>query len=300
MSSSTNNNQHGLPRHIPNDIALEVRQRSKFGCVICRNAIYQYEHINPEFKYAKKHKVNNICLLCGGCHDKVTRGRISKETVREKYNEVQNNDSIKRPFESLDLTSNNLKINIGSNLFEHTPCLFEIDGERLLTITPNENGTGFPLINGKFYDNNGNEIFKIKDNVWEGPLSLWDIEIQGTRTSIRSVPKKIALEFIINPPNQIHITKIDMIKNNCHIICEGDQIFIGQISSSNNVYIGLKGFQCKGAAAGLSVDSRELSNIRPSGLRMTGGEGIILEGTGIRIGRNAGRMIIGELQLLRN
>jgi magnesium chelatase family protein len=47
-------NKHGLSRTIPAEIRREIRQRSKFGCVICRNAIYTYEHIDPTFVNAKE------------------------------------------------------------------------------------------------------------------------------------------------------------------------------------------------------------------------------------------------------
>lgn len=299
MSSSTNYNDHGLSRYIPTDVSREIRQKSKFGCVICRNAIYQYEHIDPEFKDAHKHDPDKICLLCGGCHDKVSRGRISKETVLNKYKEIQNNNSIQKPFESLDLRSRQLKVSIGSNVFEYTPCIFEIDGRKILSISPGEDQTGFPLIDGIFFDENGKEIFRISNNIWEGPLDLWDIEIQGKTTTIKSVPKKVALEFEIDPPDHISITKIDMIKDNCHIVCKDDQILIGQLSKKSNVYIGLNGFQCNGADIGIQVDSRKLIKPKPTGLKMVGGKGIVLEGTGIQIGKNSGQMIIGGLQLYK-
>jgi hypothetical protein len=97
----------GLSRAIPPEVARKVRRRSKFGCVICRGAIYQYEHIDPEFKDATAHDPSHICLLCGGRHDRVTRGRISKATVSAKYAQVQASDQIRRPFEELDLSGLN-------------------------------------------------------------------------------------------------------------------------------------------------------------------------------------------------
>jgi hypothetical protein len=143
-------NRHGLSRYIPADIALDVRRRSKFGCVICRCAIYQYEHIEPEFADARQHRAENICLLCGGCHDRVTRGRLSKETVRGKYEEVQRSDAIRRPFENLDLSTNSPSVVIGSATFEPSKCLFRINGENILAITPPQDGAGFPTLNGVF------------------------------------------------------------------------------------------------------------------------------------------------------
>lgn len=41
-------NQHGLQRGIPDPIKREIRQRSKFDCVVCRSGLFNYEHIEPE------------------------------------------------------------------------------------------------------------------------------------------------------------------------------------------------------------------------------------------------------------
>lgn len=69
-------NKHGFSRYIPQETKLEIRRRSKFGCVVCRCAFYQYEHIIPEYHDADEHNPDNMCLLCGHCHDKVTRGIV--------------------------------------------------------------------------------------------------------------------------------------------------------------------------------------------------------------------------------
>src|SRR5574337_274292 len=79
-------NKFGLSRDIPDLIKREVRQKCGFGCVVCGSAVYQYEHLEPLFPDAKNHDPNGIVLLCGGCHDRVTRGMLSKETIKLKAN----------------------------------------------------------------------------------------------------------------------------------------------------------------------------------------------------------------------
>jgi hypothetical protein len=54
-------NRFGLGRHIPQEAKAEIRRRSKFGCIKCRNAIYTYEHIDPLFVDAKAHDPNAMC-----------------------------------------------------------------------------------------------------------------------------------------------------------------------------------------------------------------------------------------------
>lgn len=291
-----NKNRHGLSRHIPAEIALEIRRNSKFGCVNCRCAIYQYEHIDPEFANAHLHQAENICLLCGACHDQVNRGRLSKETVRRKYEEVQRSDNILRPFEELDLSTTSLSIAIGSATFEHTRCLIRINGESILAITPPLDGAAFPTLNGVFYDRSGRESFRIVENVWSGPLDCWDIEIVGTSVTVRSEERRVALCLVIDPPNRIRITNLDMYKDNCHLVCDENQILIGQVNELNGAYIGLSNFRCLGADVGISVDSRVTAKPLLKGIRVAGGDGIFLDGTGIQVGVGSAQMYITGLR----
>jgi hypothetical protein len=61
---SQDRNRFGLSRHISHEVKAEIRRRSKFGCVRCRNAIYTYEHIDPPFSDAKAHDPGAIPPLC--------------------------------------------------------------------------------------------------------------------------------------------------------------------------------------------------------------------------------------------
>lgn len=290
-------NRYGLARHIPADIAQEVRRRSKFGCVICRCGIYQYEHIDPEFADATQHAPDHICLLCGGCHDRVTRGRLSKETVRAKYEEIQRTDRVRRPFENLDLASANIRVQLGTASFEFSKTLIRVNGEDLLAIRPPKDGAAFPTIDGVFYDRKGRESFRITDNVWEGPLDAWDIEVVGTSVTIRTEERRVALSFDVVPPGEIRITRLDMYKDNCHIICDREQILIGQTHNAGSVYFGLGNFSCKGASAGIAVASHVDHPPVFRGIQMSEGEGILLDGTGIRIAAGAAQMHVMELRV---
>ncbi|MGG6262463.1 HNH endonuclease [Stutzerimonas stutzeri] len=290
-------NSFGLSRYIPAHIALEVRQRSKFGCVHCRCAISQYEHIDPLFAEAKEHDPDNICLLCGSCHDAVTRGRLSKARIKTDYLQVQKSESTKPPSEAFDLSSASFSVSIGSSSFRHSKELIQINGENILSITEPIAGAAFPTLNGRFYDRLGRESFRIEDNIWYGHADSWDIEIKGKRTIIKMEEGRTALEIEINPPDEIKINKLDMYKDTCHLVVSGDQLEIGQFHGGKKTYIGLANFHCVGANMAIAVDSRNDQPPYPTGLRMAGGEGIVLEGTGIRVGVGAGQMRIGYLSL---
>lgn len=295
IMSSTNS--HGLSRHIPADVALEIRRRSKFGCVHCRSAIYQYEHIEPEFAYAISHDPANICLLCGACHDRVTRGRLSKATILTDYERVQQSGGIQRPFEEFDLSSQNLEVSFGSCIFRHSQSLISVNGESILSILPPQDGDSSPSISGVFYDSGGVECCRIDHNVWEGPLDCWDITVIGSRLTIKTKQSEVALELEISPPNGVRVIQLNMYKDNCHLATRGDELLIGQMHDLGSVYVGLSAFQCAGATEAISVDSRAAPSPRLLGLQMTGGGGIILNGTGIVVGKRAAQMLIGRIRL---
>ena len=127
-------NQFNLSRYIPQEVKRQIRVQSKFGCVICRNAICHYEHIEPEFHEAREHNPDKMCLLCGGCHDKVTRGRTSKDTVKRKYEEIQNDSNIKAPCDEFDFASQNPVIELGAGTFEYCDNIIQFGNDTLLKI----------------------------------------------------------------------------------------------------------------------------------------------------------------------
>jgi hypothetical protein len=88
-----------------------------------------------------------------------------------------------------------------------------------------------------------------------------------------------------------------MYKDNCHLLCDEKQILIGQLHNSGSTYFGLGNFVCRGADTGISVDSRATAAPRMNGLRIVGGEGILLDGTGIQVGLGAGQMLIRDIRV---
>jgi len=81
-----NANRFGLARNINAATKRAVRQACGFGCVICGNPFIQYHHAGVAFSDAREHDPKKITLLCGGCHDRVSRGTLSDEAVMEGMN----------------------------------------------------------------------------------------------------------------------------------------------------------------------------------------------------------------------
>jgi hypothetical protein len=296
----TKKNKFGLSRYINEATSLEIRRRSKFGCVLCRLAICEYEHIDPEFSEAKEHNPENICLLCGTCHSKVTRNRISKETVKRAYKEIQNNNQADRPNDELDLTSPSLTVVMGTCVFESAKSLIEINGETLLKIDPPTETSKFPTISGTFYDEEGIESARIVKNVWETPISVWDANVVGPVVTIMKASRSVSLEFEIHPPSQINIRRLKLYKDNCRLIFDNEGLRVEQLHKNGLYSIKLSQFRCVGAAVGIHVDSR--TNNPPSlsgGIAMIGGKGILIEGTGISLGVGSGRMHVMNFQVSR-
>lgn len=290
-------NKHGLSRYIPAEVEREVRVRSKFGCVFCRSAIYQYEHITPEFSDATEHNGDHICLLCGRCHDKVTKGQISKDSVRRQYEQVQIEANIKRPFDDFVLDSHCLTVVLGSSIFHGADTLIEIDGKAVLSIKPPEDGASFPTISGEFSDENGKELFRIEKNVWSGQPDAWDMKVEGREIVIRSAPRKVALKLIIEPPNKIVVEHLDMRSGSALLRLRKGSLQVGRVESDAEYSIGLERFECYGADVGVKVDSTKVKAPTITALNMIGGKGLVLEGTGVSLGIGASRMTILGLSI---
>jgi hypothetical protein len=227
----SNKNKHGLSRDILADTRRSVRQRCGFGCVICGLAISQYEHLDPPFSEAKEHDPNNIVLLCGSCHDRVTRGIWSKEKVKKA---AANPFCIRRGYarDEFDIGDKHPEVIVGKSRWLYTTTIIEMLGVKVLTIEPPEEvpeevGVQPPYrLSGLFFDDQGNKLFEIDRNEWKGPVENWDIEAKGGKLTIRKKPSRkqlgeVALELSVSPPNQISITKINMVYLRGKLIGDG-------------------------------------------------------------------------------
>lgn len=285
-------NKHGLARHIPNTIKREIRQLSKFGCVICRCGIYEYEHIVPEYNDAREHDPLSMCLLCGRCHNKVTKGILSKETVLSNYKKVQENETVKQPWESFDLDSANITVKIGTCTFKNSTNIIKLGNKNLLSINPPKDGNCFPSISATFTDNNGNEILSIEDNEWIGSNKCWDIETIGSELTIRKSKGDIVLKIKVNPPHEIEVVILDIQIGNSHLTCKNGDFKLKRLYSDSEYSIDIKYLECYGAMVGLEINEDIFKEPNFTSFTMVGGQGIELIGTGIKLGNGSGKFII--------
>lgn len=176
-----NKNKYGLSRSIPDSIKEQILRDAGFGCVICGQCPYEYEHIDPRFCDAKKHDPNRMTLLCGICHSKVTKGVFSKDKVfTAKRNPwcVENGHTCM----GLDFTGEDIIFQIGDTVFINSQMPLTVSGKPILSAYYSEKQKSI-IVNGYFYDNKGEKVGLIVNNEAFGVI-LDDV--------MRGVDKKLA------------------------------------------------------------------------------------------------------------
>jgi hypothetical protein len=266
-------NKYGLSRDsLSEPVKREVRQRCGFGCVRCGLAIYQYHHFDPPFSEAKTHNPSGIALLCGTCHDLVTKGLLSDNTVR-KLNRNPKCFEAGFSYGPFDIGDQHPLVTLGYSTWIHTQIILQVFEMPLLKVEPPEvAGTPFRL-SGLFYDESGKLILQILQNEWKGPISNWDIEVKGQRIIVRRAPGQIALQIRSDPPNRLIIERLDMFYKGAHILGEEGK-HITAIAPDGSI---IQGIGASGVAIdGPSIQARNV--VTGAGCQ----SGVVAHGSGIQ------------------
>lgn len=228
-------NKYGLTRYIPADVSHQIRINSKFGCILCRKGFYQYEHIDPVFEEAKEHNADAMCCLCGSCHDAVTRGQISKAAVKAAYLKIRSAsiNSVEPPVGPLDFHDGTAELQIGNLLYSPAVrTVLRFHGQDLIRVIPGQNEEP-GKISAVFTNDSGHPILELKENEWIGSLDNWDIEIKGTRITVKSAQGRVALKIRLDPPGRLILERLDMRIGNGHIMATEDTYAIGRYVSED-------------------------------------------------------------------
>lgn len=211
-------NKYGLTDTIASPVKREVRQRCGFGCVNCGNAVYQYEHLEPTFAEAKEHNPEHIVLLCGGCHDRVSRTILSKETIKlRSQNPICKQKGFS--FGPFDLGLVEPTVKIGTLTCQNVESLIQIDGESILSIKkPECEGAPFQ-INAYLADRDGIEVLKIINNEWITSTANWDVEVVGSKITIRKNLGDITLILRTEAPHSLIVERLEMVHRGVRISC---------------------------------------------------------------------------------
>ncbi len=211
-------NRYNLPRSIPAEIKRQIRQRDGFGCIVCGNAYYQFDHIGTEFRDAVIHDPLQIILLCGKCHDRKTRGVLSTETLllHAKSPRCKQIDFSRG---ELDIGTAHPEIVLGTITAKNVRSLLTIDEEEVFSILPPQKPGEAFRINASLYNQNGDQTLKIFENEFQISVSNWDAEIIGQKLKIRSQLGKFNLVLRVDPPKRLIIEQLDMVYKNFNIEC---------------------------------------------------------------------------------
>ncbi|MBT9472096.1 MAG: HNH endonuclease signature motif containing protein [Pseudomonadota bacterium] len=201
-------NKHGLSRDIPPDVKQAVRNRDGFGCIICGSAIYDYEHIDPEFKDAIEHRAEGIVLLCPN-HHRGKRRSISVEQIRRAALAPK---ALEQgfAFESFDPGLEHPVITVGGVTGTNVDTILQVQDRPIIWIREPE-APGAPYrISAIFWDAHGYPILSIIDNEIRSHPRNWDVEVRGNLLRIRSGPGQIVFQMRTDPGSGFTIERMDI------------------------------------------------------------------------------------------
>lgn len=224
-----NENQECNSRNIPLPIQREVRQRCGFGCVICGMPLYEYEHM-AEWAQVKRHVADEITLLCDQHHREKTGGLLPKEVVEEaNKNPFNLREGVSKPY-NLHFSGKKAEVEIGGNSFTcedrgygTVMMPISVDGIPLIGLVLAD---GHLLLNLVIFDEFNSPILHIKNNQLFYSTSPWDIQLVGTKLTIREAHRKILIEIEFFPPNKVIINKGRFLCNGVEILVKPTNILI--------------------------------------------------------------------------
>ena len=270
-------NKFRLSDEIPDPIKREIRQRCGFGCVICGSAIYEYEHVDPPFSEAKEHNPDHIVLLCGHHHRLVTKGLLSKQTVKEAASRPKCKEKgfSLGPF---DIGHEPPVIVLGTITARNAKTLIRISGDDVFSISaPAEPGQPF-LLNARFFDQGGQPILNIVENEWRSSSENWDVEVTGPRITIRRDLGDLALVLRSEPPHRLVIERMELVHKGIHIRCKEGQSF--EVITPGGSMFASQGLESDGWLVGLDIDESSIK-VGRGGTARTTGPGMIQAGPGL-------------------
>jgi hypothetical protein len=174
---------------IPAEVRREVRKRCGFGCIICGQAFYEYDHL-IDWSIVEEHDPNNLTLLCDNHHKAKTNGRMPLTFVQDKNREPYNTLCTSPRSEYLTLVGDKFSVSTGGletsgNLSQESDRFFPlvIDGVPIVTIRFED---GRILFSINLYNKDNELVLQVVDNEIITYTSAWDVEIIGNQVTVRA------------------------------------------------------------------------------------------------------------------
>ncbi|MFC4025193.1 HNH endonuclease [Oceanobacillus longus] len=226
---------------ISSEIKREVRQRCGFGCVICGNPIYEYDHIE-EWSVVKEHKAENLTLLCPQHHSEKTKKLLPKSTVikfdKNPYCKINKKTNVLHLFYDgyeniFDIGSNVFTFTNDSSLYKNIPLI--VFGKEIMSFRLEDEHL---LLNMDLFDQFNNKILEIQDNELTYSTEFWDIRLVGNKLTINQEFRNVFFEIEFVTPNKLKISKADIFYNSQLIKVKPTAIVLpGNITISGSTFI---------------------------------------------------------------
>lgn len=244
---SLQKNKYGLSRSIPEEIKKQVRINAGFSCIVCGDAFYQYEHVDPVFESAVEHNAEAITLLCGSCHDKVTRGYWSKEKIK---NQMKNPYSKRSKYATgkFDFDAG-IELVIGTNTFIDCYTILSVNNADLIKIFPAPSDEEFPpfYLDAFFYDSDGKLLLEVVRNEFKIRMNSSDIVFKRKKNPViemKNSENAILLRMILVPPKRPIVDELNMKIENARIKVKNNTVSLQ--SDLNSARMELDGCTVKG------------------------------------------------------
>lgn len=235
---------------IPNATKRNVRKRCGYGCVICGMPIYEYDHIHL-WSDEKKHRIDNITLLCPNHHSEKTKGLLDVEAIVTANKHPHNlQTGITKPYR-LQFKGQECIVAIGDQLNFKTSqkrtgnqmIPFLINNIKPLSFRFYDK---YLLLNLSVLDEENNPSLIVHDGELVFSVNNWDVEFIGRRLKIRKKKGVIYFDIEFVPPNKIVLWKFDINIHGHHVEIKNGKVIYknltitgaGEINASVGVNIG--------------------------------------------------------------
>ena len=192
--------------------------------------------------------MEGITALCPTCHTKVEAGRISSTALREA---VEHPHPLQAGYSRDQIEVGSLPtVVLGHAIFTSVPMIVEVFGRTLLGVSaPELPGEPFSL-DAYFYDKAGNPIAEVVRNQWRALVRNWDVEMSGTRTTIRRARGDIALVFRTEPPSMVVVERIHMYYKGLRLVGQEGKDLSAYLPDGS-LWFQAKGMRVTGCAKGI-------------------------------------------------
>jgi len=183
-----------------------------------------------EWAEVRCHNSEEITLLCDQHHREKTGGLLPKEVVRDaNANPFNLREGVSKPY-NLHFSGQTAEIEIGGNSFtcedhgygtEIVPI--SVDGTPLIGFIMAD---GYLLLNLVVFDEFNVPILHIKNNQLYYSIAPWDIQLVGTKLTVREAHRKILVEIDFKPPNKVVIERGRFLRNGVEVLVKPSNLLI--------------------------------------------------------------------------